>query len=360
VATPTGSMPVAPTVTNVYAQPEGATLFFTTQAAASGNYVQYYTATSNPGGITAKSNGNSTRIDIGGLTAGTSYTFTVTATNASGTGPASAASPTVTAGAYADYWVANGSGLNPNWGFYPGSAGSAVTWDAVVSGITPPTGNSVIQFASTSSNLFTLPFIEHSLIDSDGNANGVDLGGGRLYLFPYTYLVVSVWPTQAGQSVGFQFYQTNAINGELTQENGPSTSLFEDISQNWTPNALSSVGFTFIDLATGGGNPIGSNTSNTIATQQALSKESSVGDYYELSQPDLSVGNYVYIGNGQNPSWGPTSMTAGQWNTYKVPLSAFGNTSFPYGNQILKFALQDTSMLGTNTFYVTALGFTNH
>jgi hypothetical protein len=360
VSTPSGSLPTAATITNVYAEPEGATLYFTTQAPANGNYIQYYTATSNPGGITAKSNGNSNRIDIYGLTAGTNYTFTVTATNAVGTGPASAASASVTAGPYADYWVANGSGLNPNWSFYPGSAGNSVTWNAVVNGIAPLTGTSVIQFASTTSNEFTLPFIEHSLIDSNGDPNGVNVGGGRLYLGPYTYLVVSVWPTRAGQSVGFQFYQTNALNGELTQENGANTQTFEDISQNWTPNSLSSAGFSFLDLATGNGNPVGSNTSDTITTQSSLSNAAHAGDYYELSQPDLSVGNYVYIGNGQNASWGPTSMTVGQWNTYKIPLSAFGNTSFPYGNQILKFALQDTSMLGTNTFYVTALGFTNH
>ena len=270
VPTPSGSLPVAPTVTSVYAEPEGATLYFTTQAPANGNYVQYYTATSNPGGITAKSSGNSNRIDIYGLTGGTNYTFTVTATNTAGTGPASAPSASVTTGVYADYWVANGSGLNPNWGIYPGTAGNAVTWNAVVNGVTPPTGNSVIQFQVTSTNLFTLPFVQHSLIDSNGDPNGVSDGGGKLYLAPYTYLVVSVWPTKAGQQVGFQFYQTNSLNGELTQENGSSEGTFTDVSQNWAPGYLSGNGFTFMDLATGKANNIASNTSNTITTLNAV------------------------------------------------------------------------------------------
>lgn len=53
-----------------------------------------YTATSSPGGITAT--GTTSPITVTGLTINTAYTFTVTATNATGTGPASAASNSVT------------------------------------------------------------------------------------------------------------------------------------------------------------------------------------------------------------------------------------------------------------------------
>lgn len=54
----------------------------------------YYTATSSPGSITATS--NTSPITVSGLTAGTAYTFTVTATNGTGTSAASAASNSVT------------------------------------------------------------------------------------------------------------------------------------------------------------------------------------------------------------------------------------------------------------------------
>lgn len=55
-----------------------------------------YTATSHPGDLTAQSTG--TTAEFTGLTAGTTYTFTVVATNAAGSSPASAPSNPVTPG----------------------------------------------------------------------------------------------------------------------------------------------------------------------------------------------------------------------------------------------------------------------
>ena len=59
-----------------------------------GSPITSYTVTSSPGGKTAT--GASSPITVTGLTNGTAYTFTVTATNALGTGPASSPSNSVT------------------------------------------------------------------------------------------------------------------------------------------------------------------------------------------------------------------------------------------------------------------------
>jgi hypothetical protein len=55
-----------------------------------------FTATSSPGGLTGT--GSSSPVTVTGLTASTSYTFTVTATNATGTSAASSASNSITTG----------------------------------------------------------------------------------------------------------------------------------------------------------------------------------------------------------------------------------------------------------------------
>jgi hypothetical protein len=67
---------------------------FTAPASNGGSAITGYTVTSSPGGITAT--GTSSPIVVTGLTNGTAYTFTVTATNAIGTSAASAASNSVT------------------------------------------------------------------------------------------------------------------------------------------------------------------------------------------------------------------------------------------------------------------------
>ena len=76
-----------------------ATVGFTAAAESSvGGPVRYYTATSNPGGVTAT--GTSSPITVSGLNEGTNYTFTVAATNATGLGPLSSASNQVTTTTY--------------------------------------------------------------------------------------------------------------------------------------------------------------------------------------------------------------------------------------------------------------------
>ncbi len=88
-------MPQAPTIGTATDGGTGTTVSVAfTAGATGGKAITGYTVTSSPGGLTGT--GASSPITVSGLTTGTAYTFTVTATNANGTSNASAASNSVT------------------------------------------------------------------------------------------------------------------------------------------------------------------------------------------------------------------------------------------------------------------------
>ena len=91
------TVPDAPTIGTATAGNGQASVPFTAPASDGGSAITSYTATSNPGNITGTiSQAGSGTITVTGLTNGTAYTFTVTATNSVGTSAASAASNSVT------------------------------------------------------------------------------------------------------------------------------------------------------------------------------------------------------------------------------------------------------------------------
>ena len=94
-------VPNAPTIGTATAGGASASVTFTAPSNVGGGAITSYTAISSPGGITGTS--ASSPITVSGLTNGTAYTFTVVATNIYGSGPASAASNSVTP---VPYWIA--------------------------------------------------------------------------------------------------------------------------------------------------------------------------------------------------------------------------------------------------------------
>ena len=86
--------PDAPTIGTATAGNASASVTFTAPANVGGGAITGYTVTSSPGGLTGT--GASSPITVSGLSNFTSYTFTVVATNAFGTGPRSAASNSAT------------------------------------------------------------------------------------------------------------------------------------------------------------------------------------------------------------------------------------------------------------------------
>lgn len=86
--------PGAPAIGTATAGNTQASVAFTAPTSNGGATITGYTVTSSPGGITGT--GNASPITVTGLSNGTAYTFTVTATNSVGTGAASAPSNAVT------------------------------------------------------------------------------------------------------------------------------------------------------------------------------------------------------------------------------------------------------------------------
>jgi subtilisin family serine protease len=88
------TVPGAPTIGTATAGNAQATVSFSAPASNGGSPITSYRVTSNPGGMAVT--GGASPLTVTGLVNGTSYTFTVQAINAIGTGPASAASNAVT------------------------------------------------------------------------------------------------------------------------------------------------------------------------------------------------------------------------------------------------------------------------
>lgn len=119
------TVPQAPTIGATTVGSGFATVAYTGNATG-GSAVTTYTATSNPGGFTGT---GASPITVSGLTNGTAYTFTVTATNANGTSEASSATSSVTpsANVVVNYLVVAGGGAGAGWGYgcNKGSGGGA-------------------------------------------------------------------------------------------------------------------------------------------------------------------------------------------------------------------------------------------
>ena len=94
----TSGLPSSPTISYAKAEgPTSANIVYVAPTSSGNSTIQYYTVTSTPGNVTAAVNtANSGNITIGGLTRGTSYTFTLTAKNSAGNSLPSIASNSIT------------------------------------------------------------------------------------------------------------------------------------------------------------------------------------------------------------------------------------------------------------------------
>jgi subtilisin family serine protease len=92
---PAVTVPTAPRIVKAVPHNASAAVSWSTPASTGGAAISRYTVTASPGGKTCTS-GRATSCTVAGLTNGSTYTFTVRASNAAGSGPASARSAGVT------------------------------------------------------------------------------------------------------------------------------------------------------------------------------------------------------------------------------------------------------------------------
>ncbi|MDH0446777.1 putative Ig domain-containing protein [Shewanella sp. GD04112] len=153
VAIPTA--PDAPIIGVATAGDGQVSVAFTAPSNNGGSAITGYTVTSSPDGITVGGNGfTSSPITVTGLTNGTAYTFTVTATNAIGTSAASATSGSATP--MADQTITFANPGAQNFGSSPtlsatSTAGLTVSFSSSTTGVCTITSGGVLTFVTAGS-----------------------------------------------------------------------------------------------------------------------------------------------------------------------------------------------------------------
>ena len=386
--TPIGP-PGAPTIGTATAGNAQATVSFTSPASNGGSPITGYTATSNPGGKTGTITGaTAAPITVTGLTNGIAYTFTVTATNAVGTGPASSPSNSVTSASIivtspngGETWQ-SGTSKTVTW-TYTGNPGTMVkiellragalvgtmtsgtpigtggngsfTWN-ISSSITPGsdykvrvTSTTTSSYSDTSNNNFTIGAPPSITVTSPNGGEAWQTGTSHVINWTYTGnpgTAVKIELLRAGALVGTMTSSTSigtGGNGSFTWNIGSSitpgsdykvrvtsttTSSYSDTSNN--NFTINSVPPSIIVTSPNGGETWQRGTSKTVTWSYTGNPGTMVK--IELLRAGALVGTMTSstsIGTGGNGSftWNiGSSITPGSY--YKVRVTSTTTSSY--------------------------------
>nr|WP_225562744.1 Ig-like domain-containing protein [Rhodanobacter sp. DHG33] len=177
-----GVVPGEPAIGTASAGPAQATVTFTVPLSSGGSPITSYTATSSPGGNVGTC--ASSPCTVTGLVNGTSYTFTVTATNGVGTGSASAASNAVTPEAAQTITYANPG--TQNFGTTPTLTASATSGLPVTF-----TSSTTAVCTVTSGGVLTVVTPGSCTINANQAGNGAYLAAAQV---SQTFAIAAVVP----------------------------------------------------------------------------------------------------------------------------------------------------------------------
>jgi hypothetical protein len=304
------TVPGAPTLVIAVSSVGSATVTWVAPVSNGGATITGYTVTSNPGGFTCTTTG-AVSCTVSGLTGGTSYVFTVTATNSAGTSAASSASNAVMPST-----ITHGT---TNFAYTGGS--QTFTVGAGITSINVTTqgaqAGSTGGYGGTASGTITVAPGEVLTVIVGGTNGyggggagyaGTNGGGGTYVMNGVTYLVVAGGGGAAG---GYSQAQSGA-GGGLTGGNGVNAFGYGG-TQTAGGGTWIGTGVTPGALGQGGS---GYNSSGSAGTYYG---GGGGGGYYGGGGGGGYYGGYIYDGSGGGgsaliPSGGTTTSGVNSGN----------------------------------------------